>query len=218
MKLKYSLFIVLFILLSCGDVENGVDGVDGLNILVKVEDEPNGENCSNGGKKVSFGYDNDESGVLDLSEVTTSTFICNGDDGNDGEDGQDGEDGTGNVDVQIVQWLSGNTNFYQDDSPSFGDGNVYSIFENPYVDYELLTSGSVQVEISSSMEGPWFQLPYVFYEENTSNVGYFYDGWYSYGVGGIRIDWNCSFGRTLSEWEEISSLYQVYYKITTIRE
>ena len=227
MKLKLGLFTVLFILSSCGEVENGVDGVDGLNILVKVEEEPAGSNCVDGGKKVSFGYDTNESGVLDVTEVTTSTFICNGEDGQDGEDGndgqdgqdgQDGEDGTGNVDVQIVQWLSGNTNFYQDDSPSFGDGNVYSIFENPYVDYELLTSGSVQVEISSSMEGPWFQLPYVFYEENTSNVGYFYDGWYSYGVGGIRIDWNCSFGRTLSEWEDISGLYEAYYKITTIIE
>ena len=224
MKLRYSLFTVLFILSSCGDVENGVDGVDGLNILVKVEEEPAGSNCVDGGKKVSFGYDTNESGVLDATEVTTSTFICNGEDGqdgedgNDGQDGQDGEDGTANMDVQIVQWTSSGTMFYQDNSPSNGDGNVYAVFTNNSLTQDVLQNGIVQVEIATSLEGPWYQLPYVFYEETTGDVGYFYDGWYSYGEGALRIDWNCSFGRTQSEWEDISGLYEAYYKITTIIE
>ena len=34
MKLKYSLFTVLFFLVSSGEVENGIDGNDGMNILV----------------------------------------------------------------------------------------------------------------------------------------------------------------------------------------
>ena len=221
MKLKLSLFIVLFILSSCGEVENGLDGQDGQNILVKVEEEPSGSNCPNGGKKVSFGYDTNDSGVLDATEVSTSTFICNGEDGEDGEDGDDGldgQDGTANVDVQIVQWTSSTTNFYQDNSPSTGDGNVYAVFTNPSLTQDVLQNGIVQVEVSSEITGPWYQLPYVVYEETTGDIGFFYDSWYSYGEGAIRIDWNCSFGRTLNEWNGISSLYEAYYKITTIIE
>ena len=40
MKIKYSLFTILFILYSCGEVENGVDG---LSVLVNSEEEPVGE-------------------------------------------------------------------------------------------------------------------------------------------------------------------------------
>ena len=90
MKLKLSMFTVLFLIYSCGEVENGLDGQDGQNILVKVEEEPSGSNCPNGGKKISFGYDTNDSGVLDATEVSTSTFICNGEDGEDGEDGIQG--------------------------------------------------------------------------------------------------------------------------------
>jgi len=45
--------------------------------------EPAGSNCVNGGTKVSFGYDNDVNGILESTEVSTSTYICNGEDGDD---------------------------------------------------------------------------------------------------------------------------------------
>ena len=89
---------------------------------------------------------------------------------------------------------------------------------NPSVTQNVLQNGFIKIEVAQEMTGPWFQLPYVFYEETTGDVGYIYDSWYSYGEGAVRIDWNCSFGRPLAEWEEISSLYEAYYKITTIVE
>jgi len=38
------------------------------------------------------------------------------------------------------------------------------------------------------------------------------------GVGAVRVDWDTTFGRTLSEWLDVDFLYEVYYKITTIGE
>ena len=213
---KY-LKILLFSLVAfmgCEDAVDGVDGENGLPIMVSVSEEPSGDNCANGGSKVSFGYDNNANGTLDATEVTDATFICNG---SDGQDGNDGADGSANVDVQIVQWTPSNTFFYQDDSPSNNDGNVYAVFTNSAVTQDVLQNGFIKVEMAGSMEGPWFVLPYVFYEEAT-NSDWIYDAWYSYGEGAVRINWNCSFGRTESEWEEIGGLYGVYYKITTIVE
>ena len=99
LKLKHLLQILFLsatmLMFSCEDVENGIDGEDGLNLLVLVEDEPSGSNCVNGGKKVSFGYDSNESGVLEPTEVSTSTFICDGEDGDDGTTNGAGEGGEG---------------------------------------------------------------------------------------------------------------------------
>ena len=40
--------------------------------------------------------------------------------------------------------------------------------------------------MAGSMEGPWFVLPYVFYEEAT-NSDWIYDAWYSYGEGAEKL-------------------------------
>tara|TARA_Y100001935_G_scaffold238047_1_gene224067 strand:- start:386 stop:1045 length:660 start_codon:yes stop_codon:yes gene_type:complete len=216
MKLKYSLFTVLFFLYSCGEVENGLDGTDGLNILVSVEDEPSGSNCSSGGKKVSFGYDTNESGVFEPTEVTTSTFICNGEDGDDGLDGLDGEDGNPNVSVQIVQWNSNNTDFNETDYPNTGDGTIFSTWTNQSLTSELVMNGVVLVQVGGSSTGPWFNLPYLVYSGDNNGVEFLYDGYYSYSTNTCVISWNCSFGRTYSEWLNVSDLYETYYKIITI--
>ena len=81
MKIKYSLFTILFILYSCGEVENGGDGV---SVLVNSEEEPVGDNCSTGGTKLTFGNDIDGDGTLDDNEITNTFYVCNGENGNDG--------------------------------------------------------------------------------------------------------------------------------------
>ena len=86
MKIKYSLFTILFILYSCGEVENGVDG---LSVLVNSEEEPVGDNCSTGGTKLTFGNDIDGDGTLDDDEITNTVYVCNGTNGDDGLDGKD---------------------------------------------------------------------------------------------------------------------------------
>lgn len=80
---------------------DGINGVDGLNgyssLIVVLEDN---SVCPTGGMKVETGLDVNEDGVLNPSEVTSTTYICNGQDGtngtngSDGQDGQDGQDGS----------------------------------------------------------------------------------------------------------------------------
>ena len=58
------------------------NGVNGSNSLTTVITEPKGENCENGGIKVNSGIDSNNNGVLEESEIKSSTFVCNGIDGN----------------------------------------------------------------------------------------------------------------------------------------
>ncbi|MEQ9467855.1 MAG: hypothetical protein RLN88_10625 [Ekhidna sp.] len=89
---KSSLLVLfLLFLFSCAEdptePTNGVDGVNGFNALVKIDDEPAGENCSNGGVRISVGQDANDNGTLDDSEVESVSFVCNGGTGNDGASG-----------------------------------------------------------------------------------------------------------------------------------
>ena len=149
---------------------------------------------------------------MSVDEITSTTFICNG------ENGNNGQDGSSNVDIQIVEWTGNTTNFYRHDVPTNGDGLVYSVWTNTSLTQEVIDNGFVRVDIASSLEGPWFSLPYQIIDGDGSDVNYIYTSSYSYGVGAVRIDWDCSFGRTLSEWMSIEEVYQSYYKITTIVE
>ena len=205
------IFTILFIV-SCGDVENGVDG---MNTLVKSETESSGSNCSNGGTKLSFGLDLNGNGVLSVDEVTETTYVCNGLNGDNGLDGIDGIDGS-QIDVQIVQWTSNGTLFSQNDSPNSGDGQVYTNFYNQGVTNDVILNGLIVVQYGSSSTGPWYGIPTTIYGGDNGGVDYIYDVVYSYNEGRVQISWDCSFGRTLSEWTEISSLYETYYKIITV--
>lgn len=75
---KALLLLFPFLIFSCGDSEDGMDGINGLNILFNISDEPSGSNCSNGGLKIEYGQDIDESNILDSSEIQGTSFICNG--------------------------------------------------------------------------------------------------------------------------------------------
>ncbi len=61
--------------------------------LLRVESEPAGTNCPEGGLAVLSGLDQDEDGILDDSEVASTDYVCNGESGENGENGQDGQDG-----------------------------------------------------------------------------------------------------------------------------
>ncbi|NIP31962.1 MAG: hypothetical protein GTO02_21040, partial [Candidatus Dadabacteria bacterium] len=67
--------------------EEGEEGTDGLISLIALDVEPKGSNCPEGGVRVSTGLDVNRNGILDPSEVTETTYLCNGQDGEDGEDG-----------------------------------------------------------------------------------------------------------------------------------
>jgi hypothetical protein len=56
----------------------GVAGAPGLTSLLIATAEPAGLNCANGGSKVSAGLDTNANGVLDPSEITAGSYLCNG--------------------------------------------------------------------------------------------------------------------------------------------
>lgn len=66
---------------------NGMNGEDGLTILVSMVDEPEGENCESGGIRVNVGNDTNTDGSLQNSEITSSDFVCNGETGTPGNNG-----------------------------------------------------------------------------------------------------------------------------------
>lgn len=55
---------------------NGAAGANGLISLVKVSDEPKGDNCSKDGIKVESGLDSNKNNILDSSEVISTSYVC----------------------------------------------------------------------------------------------------------------------------------------------
>lgn len=56
----------------------GATGSSGVASLLAIVPEPAGPHCAAGGSKVTAGSDTDRSGVLDVSEVVTTGYVCNG--------------------------------------------------------------------------------------------------------------------------------------------
>lgn len=53
---------------------------DARQLLVRVDEEPPGENCDNGGLAISTGFDADSDGELDVGEFAHTSYLCNSDD------------------------------------------------------------------------------------------------------------------------------------------
>ena len=60
---------------------DGSNGADGAKALISIADEPAGSNCESGGKLVISGLDSNKNNVLDADEISSSEYICNGEDG-----------------------------------------------------------------------------------------------------------------------------------------
>ncbi len=59
---------------ACGD--NNAAGTG--NTLVRVDDEPAGVNCENGGVAIHTGIDSNGNGQVDDNEITSTSYVCNG--------------------------------------------------------------------------------------------------------------------------------------------
>lgn len=57
---------------------NGLNGENSLTTTIK---EPAGANCENGGVKINSGLDLNKNGLLDENEITSTTYVCNGNEG-----------------------------------------------------------------------------------------------------------------------------------------
>lgn len=56
----------------------GPSGGDGHNALTSTAVEPPGANCADGGIAIQVGIDTNDNGVLDASEVTSTSYVCDG--------------------------------------------------------------------------------------------------------------------------------------------
>lgn len=55
----------------------GGTGTDGYNSLIDVVPEPIGANCAGGGDKITYGLDLNRNSILDNSEITRTSYMCN---------------------------------------------------------------------------------------------------------------------------------------------
>lgn len=78
-------FILLFFIVFFAGCEK--EGLDGKSYLVKIDNEPIGDNCTSGGYKIMSGLDINENNVLDGDEVQTTNYLCHGNDGLFGPEG-----------------------------------------------------------------------------------------------------------------------------------
>ena len=76
-------FVLVLAFGGCGD-----NADEARASLVATSDEAPGANCSDGGTKIEVGLDEDGDGVLDSSEVTSTSYVCNGGNGGSGGNGQ----------------------------------------------------------------------------------------------------------------------------------
>ncbi|NVJ61162.1 MAG: alkaline phosphatase [Gammaproteobacteria bacterium] len=78
-KLALSSAAVLFVLGCSDDGTDGQDGSNGLTSLVSQTALSVGNaNCPNGGTQIDSGVDTNNNGTLDSSEITSTSFNCNG--------------------------------------------------------------------------------------------------------------------------------------------
>jgi hypothetical protein len=73
---------------------NGNSGQSGTQVLVRLDPEPAGTHCAQGGTLVSSGVDANSNGTLESAEVTSTAYVCNGADGTEGSAGTPGTPGT----------------------------------------------------------------------------------------------------------------------------
>jgi hypothetical protein len=57
---------------------NGASGSNGVNSLVAIVPEPAGANCTYGGRSITSGLDLNSNTVLDVGEVSSTSYVCNG--------------------------------------------------------------------------------------------------------------------------------------------
>lgn len=70
--------ILISIVLINGCEKTGIDGQDGLKSLIRVEIEPEGTNCIEGGYQVHSGIDFNNNDTLDNNEIQATEYICHG--------------------------------------------------------------------------------------------------------------------------------------------
>ncbi|MBA2723372.1 MAG: hypothetical protein H0U56_10860 [Methylibium sp.] len=80
----------------------GAAGANGLDSLTSVNAELAGVNCTTGGVRVVSGVDSNRDNVLQLSEVTSTQYVCTGAQGAQGSPGAAGATGAAGLSVLVA--------------------------------------------------------------------------------------------------------------------
>lgn len=73
--MKYLSYFLIFSILLLNSCKRGLEGKKSLVDLIF---EPTGPNCPNGGYKLQSGVDQNGNNILEIDEVTSTKYICNG--------------------------------------------------------------------------------------------------------------------------------------------
>ena len=148
---------------SYRDVENRVDGLDGLNILLNTREEPIGFTCPSGGTKFTFGGDINGNGVLSVDEVTSTIFICNGESGNDR---------TSNLSVSMIEININSVDYVEYRNSSDGGYLTYE-FSSNLITNNVLNNGMVFVkEKIYAGNDNLMNLPIILVSGDVNELGY----------------------------------------------
>lgn len=118
---------------------NGPEGADALSPLVRVDDEPEGVNCEDGGLAVHTGIDDDEDGALSDPEIDTTDYIC---DGADGEDGAGGDAGFAIVDFPETDSTASNVS----STTTVGSSGLQMFQSGSYIEDTYTGTGVSSIE------------------------------------------------------------------------
>ena len=80
-SMRRSISLLLLVSLAMFGMACGDEAAEGLNTLFTFTNIGAGEQCPDGGVQVDSGLDSNNNGVLEATEITNSTVLCNGPDG-----------------------------------------------------------------------------------------------------------------------------------------
>lgn len=82
-KVALTALATALLMAACG----GEAGPAGASSIIETVNESAGENCAQGGITIRTGVDADGDGTLSDTEVDSTSYVCNGDQGEQGDQG-----------------------------------------------------------------------------------------------------------------------------------